>query len=146
LLSNSTCAAPFWCTVYSTNCDLRGANAYILIADAYPLVLGPILRRGPDVKANNVIDHFVLQTIPQQVVATPMLTVQDTSAPGTPANNVYPPHAQLRDAHSYLKTCVTGPGQRAAGMQTNLGLPAAVAGTAAAAAAVAKGGGVEERE
>jgi hypothetical protein len=124
-VGESSCRAPcgcvrnpgnnFWCTLCSTNCDLRGASAYILIADAYPLVLGPILRKGPDVRANNVIDHFVLQTIPQQVVVTPMLTVQDTSAPGTPAKNVYPPHAQLRDAHTYLKTCVTGIGRRAGG-------------------------------
>lgn len=119
-VGESSCRAPcgcvqspgnsYWCTVYSTSCDLRGANAYILIADAYPLVLSPILHNGPNVSANNVIDHFVLQTIPQQVITTPMLTVQDGTHPH--AQKVYAPLEQLRDADSYLKVCVTGRGGR----------------------------------
>ena len=88
-----------WCTVHTYSCDMRAAHAYIVSAQAYPLMLAEIL----GTPGYGVIDAGTFQRIPQQVFTTPMLAVQKHAQA-----DLITPAEQLKHAQFFGKACATG--------------------------------------
>ena len=88
-----------WCTVHTYSCDMRAAHAYIVSAQAYPLMLAEIL----GTPGYGVIDAGTMQRIPQQVFTTPMLAVQKQAQA-----DLITPTQQLAHAKLFGRGCGTG--------------------------------------